>query len=347
MSTSSPIAALFANCLGVKETEEGYTPLRFTEAQLAHYAKTEMFRIRSRCTAGITIDAITDSSFIEIEYEVRSFARDWLYFDVYVDNAFRVSLGSRPMGARRGTVRCEIPSLPDGPVEGSEVKSVSPACMRRITVYLPQNVELLIRRIGFSEGAAYTAAPAASRSLLCLGDSITQGMEAMNPSCTYTALLARALGHRLLNQGVGGHFFEPESLDPALPYAPDAITIAYGTNDWGRCASLADFRSHCAVYLEKVVDLFPRTPIYAVTPFWRRDHGTDKPMGGFASISRTISEVCAGLPGVTVVDGLLAIPHQDRFFGDGLHPTDEGFAHIALYLAGSMKAGAVQPKVKA
>jgi lysophospholipase L1-like esterase len=339
MSTSSAIAELFANCLSVRETDEGYAPLRFTEAQLAHYAKTEMFRIRSRCTAGVIIDAMTDSTFIEIEYEVRSSVRDWLYFDMYVDNAFRVSLGSRPIGARCAAVRYDLPCPPGG--------LASQPSARRITVYLPQNVELLIRRIGFSEGAAYTAASPAPRRLLCFGDSITQGMEAMNPSCTYAALLARALGYTLLNQGVGGHFFDPESLDPALPYKPDAVTVAYGTNDWGRCACLADFRTQCAAYLEKVVQLFPRTPIYAITPFWRRDHGTDKPMGSFASIGSAIAEVCADLPGVSVVDGLLAIPHQDRFFGDGLHPTDEGFAHIALYLAGSMAAQKTQPKVKA
>jgi len=34
-----------------------------------------------------------------------------------------------------------------------------------------------------------------------------------------------------------------------------------------------------------------------------------------------------------VIDGLDLVPHHDDFYVDGLHPTDQGFLHMALHLA--------------
>jgi hypothetical protein len=142
----------------------------------------------------------------------------------------------------------------------------------------------------------------------------------------------------LLNQGVGGHIFDPLSLDRDIPLHPDLITVAYGTNDWGRCGSLADFRGPMENYLHELRDIFPEATIFVITPIWRRDMGEAKPAGGFIEIGKSIRDVCSRLPSVHVVDGLELVPHFSSFFGDGrVHPTDEGFLHYSLNLLGRIR----------
>src|SRR5690606_37350992 len=100
------------------------------------------------------------------------------------------------------------------------------AAMRRVTIYLPHLAELTIQAIRYSDGAVVepaSASPPAGR-LLCLGDSITQGMDAKYPSSTYPVLLSRFLGMHVLNHGVGGYLFDKSSLAPKLAYEPDLIT---------------------------------------------------------------------------------------------------------------------------
>lgn len=318
--TAARAIRLFRGCLSVRDTPDGLRPLRFTDAQLAFYAKTDMFRIRSLCPAGIRIDALTDSRFIELDYTIGAQVRDWANFDILLNGAFVASIPSSfPPGAE-GRLRWDLPDGSTGPC--------------RISVYLPQCADVAIGRISFSEGANVREAPAGRGSLLCLGDSITQGMDARHPSCTYAVLLARYLGFDLLNQGVGGFVFDSDSLDPELDLKPDLVTVAYGTNDWSKSPSPETFARDASAYLDKLTSIFPAARIAVLSPIWRKDLEEMKAAGTFRSIGETIERLCARYPSVRFIDGMELVPHQERFFGDGkVHPTDEGFAHFALNLA--------------
>ena len=99
----------------------------------------------------------------------------------------------------------------------------------RVTVYFPNLAQLKIRNLQLpGDARPYVR----QKKYLALGDSITQGYDAAHPNQSYVNLLADAWDAQVLNQAIGADVFWPENLDPALPFAPDVITVAYGTNDW-------------------------------------------------------------------------------------------------------------------
>jgi lysophospholipase L1-like esterase len=330
MSTASQAMRLFRNCLSVRDTANGLLPVRFTDAQLAVYAKSELFGLRSFLPAGIAIDIMTDTRHIEIDFAVEARIREWINFDVHVDGIFMATLSPdlvsppAPMAPSEGRLRWDL-------LEGF-------TGIHRLTLYLPHCVKLTVRRLGFSEGAEVRPAPEGRGKLLCLGDSITQGMDALHPSSTYPVLIARAMKFDLLNQGVGGFFFDADSLDPSMHYNPDIVTVAYGTNDWNTCASPHVFRRNASAYIEKLAGIFPKARIFILSPIWRKDLRETKAAGTFHSLGQTIAHICASHPSIRFVDGMRLVPHQERFFGDGpVHPNDEGFVHFALNLAASLQ----------
>lgn len=316
-------AKFFKNCLSIKRTEEGIIPLRFTEKQLTAYEGVPVRKLRSLCPSGICFELMTDADSIKINYTVKGHARDWDYFDLWVNDEMVDCIGARPIQGVQKEVCFTIPASADP--------------LKKVTLYLPHVAELVITDIELPGNAAAEPTEAFSKNLLCLGDSITQGMDALHPSGTYPALLSRWFGMNLLNQGVGGYVFNADSLDLNLPYQPDMITVAYGTNDWGSCASPEEFRENCSKFLADLTAQFADVRIFVITPFWRKDLNETRNSGSFFDICNTIVELCGSYPAITVIDGMKAIPHMSEYFGDQkLHPTDAGFQHIAAFIAKSI-----------
>ncbi|MDF2722824.1 MAG: GCN5-related N-acetyltransferase, partial [Paenibacillus sp.] len=222
------LKSLFTGCLSVVETEEGVTPVRFTERQLSVYAHNERLSVRSRCLAGCRLEMRTDSETIRLDYVRKGFARTAAYFDIWVDGRWAADIGEDKPEQPEGTFSYEI-----GGNKGA---------VKQICIDLPHNAEIVFRSFQLSPGARCEPVGQAHGGLLCLGDSITQGMDAKHPSSTYAALLARALDLPLLNQGVGGYIFNADSLDENMPFQPQIVTVAFGTNDWGRYEAMAPFR---------------------------------------------------------------------------------------------------------
>lgn len=314
----SLLPSLFTGCLRAAETEDGITPLRFTERQLNVYAASEALSLRSRCLAGCRLELRTDSAYIRFDYTLKGRARKSVYFDIWVDGRWLADTGEDNPASPDGSFLYEI-----GGKEG-EVK--------HICIDLPHNAELVFRSFELAPGAVCEPVGGADGGLLCLGDSITQGMDAKHPSSTYAAMLARSLDLPLLNQGVGGYVFNPDSLDENVSFKPQIVTIAYGTNDWGRYATMAEFRDKCAAYLDAASRLYADARIYVLTPIWRSIRNDRKPLGTFDELAQTIKDIAVEYPGFHVIDGESLVPHGGRLFADGTHPTDEGFAHMALHL---------------
>lgn len=172
--------------------------------------------------------------------------------------------------------------------------------------------------------------------MLCLGDSITQGMIAGAPSLNYVALLADYLGVDALNQGVGGYTFQRDSLFGlnALP-KPKLITVAYGTNDWTNKANEGMIKKDIAEYMKELVSMFSDVPIYMITPIWRADIEEEVLCGiPFEMIGETIREEASLYHNVSVIDGMLLVDHESSLFADTfLHPDAKGFAMMAGRLA--------------
>ncbi|QJD84513.1 SGNH/GDSL hydrolase family protein [Cohnella herbarum] len=312
------LKSLFTGCLDVTETEEGVAPVRFTERQLNVYAPNEGLSIRSRCLAGCRLELRTDSEYIRFDFIRKSSVRNFIYFDIWVDGRWVADIGEDNPEGQAGSFCYETSS--------------SVGEVRHICIYLPHCAEIIFRSFELSPNAVCEPVGQTYSGLLCLGDSISQGMDAKHPSSTYATLLARSLDMPLLNQGVGGYIFNADSLDENMPYKPQIVTVAYGTNDWVLHETIARFRDKCAGYIDTVCQQYAYARIYVITPIWRSIRNEQKPLGTFDELVQMIKEICAGFPEIHVIDGESLVANYGRLFADGTHPIDEGFVHMALNL---------------
>jgi hypothetical protein len=311
------------NRLTVTKTPNGWIPTRFTEVQRQEYGKNEFHRLRTQCPAGVSLRFRTNAQWVRLSYTILSLVRDYAAFDLFVDEVWTSSESYEALsqGARTTTFSLS-----------------GHTGMHVITIYLPHNVELELHDLEFAPESVVETVESPARRLLCLGDSISQGMAAQHPANTYPVLIANALHIQLLNQAVGGYMFNADSLDADIAYRPDVITVAYGTNDWARYTTLIEFRDHCRTYLHKLVSIFPESQIFVMTPIWRGDLHTPRTMGTFIELSQAIAEEGLALPRIRIIDGLKLVPHRAELFDEmGIHPSDEGFLHMGMNLIKHLK----------
>jgi lysophospholipase L1-like esterase len=307
----------FHGVLRVIREQQAVRLARMTPAQLAYFERNEAWGIRARCAAGMTLELRTDSPYLDIRFCVLSSCRRFFGIDVEIDgivsHAVRIEAGEPFYEGRL----FELPGR-------------GPRCIR---VHLPYTFEIRLEQVGLAQGASVEPLPLRSHRLLTLGDSITQGMEARSPIASFPVQLARLLDAELLNQGVGGHIFDVQALDPNLGLEPALVIVAYGTNDWGQ-KDAGQFRRDVREYLRKLRSMWPaeRTRIAVVSPLWRATGSQKKHGFDLLDFSRVILEEAAQLSGAVAVDGLTLVPNQPWYFSDGTHPNDAGFLHYAVNL---------------
>ncbi|MBE6555826.1 MAG: SGNH/GDSL hydrolase family protein [Ruminococcaceae bacterium] len=301
--------------------EEGYLfPCRFTERQERYYSVHRPdFVIKTRATSSVCLDVVTDSD--ELSFSLlakQGSSRSFFYLDLFVDGVMMAHVGEKDTTRCEKTLRFDLP-------RGSH----------RVTLYLPQLFACGIKELCLGDGASLVPYRREKR-LLCLGDSITQGYDAYFPSSTYANLLGARLNAEVHNLAIGAEVFRPDALDPRLPFAPDIITVAFGTNDWGAHGSAEEFAALAGEYYRRVASTYPNARIFAITPIWRDDTDRTTKVGDFETARRLVKEAASPLENVTVIDGLGLIPHVTDIFSDSyLHPNDLGFHFYAeaLYAA--------------
>ena len=109
------------------------------------------------------------------------------------------------------------------------------------------------------------------------------------------------------------------------------IFVAYGTNDFGTYSDITTLVENQSKFFNQLIAIYPKTKIYYISPIWRKDYDTPKPMGKFSDACKIMKEV-ARLFGVTVIDGEKMIPPFEKFMADDLHPNDLGFSIYARNL---------------
>lgn len=320
---STGLEKLLRNYLEIEQTEEGLVIHRFTERQRSVYDLQENWKIRARCPSGVSLEMFTNARCIRLLFFILEKTREWSFFDLFINGVFIDSRSSYSHDGVLHTVEFEL--------AGKQRKDP-----QRVTIYLPYNIYLALQSAEIIDGEAEPVTEPIRKKLLCLGDSITQGMDAYYPSSTFPVQLARFFEMDLLNQGVGGYIFNTHSLDEEISYKPDLVTVAYGTNDWRKYSEHQEFMRECSLYMERLTDIFSEAKIFVITPLWRADSDQPSPMGPFSTLQETISSVCSAYPQITVLPGLNMMPNLKRYFTDGLHPTDEGYGHYSTSLIKSM-----------
>ena len=298
---------IFKNCVRIEQTTQGYLPYRFTEKQLDFYlSESQGAWDRAVSQAGICLSFVTDQPEISFDFQNLTFSRPFVCFDIYENDVF-----AKPCrfddDTAAGTVRYT-----------RRLKQAS-----KITVYLPCMVQSRISNLNIGNHSPTVDSP---KRLLALGDSVTQGMNGICPSQNYVAATARNLGFDFLNQGVGGQPFNQNSFDPALPYLPDIITVAFGANDFNIEPQADKIHQNALDYLKKVRVFAQNTPVFVISPVWRFDIAENPALHQKASLLNGYIENAAHTHGCTYLHGPELIPHDAMFFGPkNLHPCDLGF----------------------
>lgn len=313
------------NALFTYITEDGAIHFdRFTEKQHAEYdSHTEKeYGIRAKASSNILLDFISDTDTLELT--VSTFiatGQKKISFDFFVDGVLTDS------------------ALRDEFFEKEKFTFSAPSGSHRLTVYLPWSSETVLHDIQIDDGADFAPVERGAR-ILALGDSITQGYIATHACQSYIGKVTHALDAEILNQGVGGYRFLKESLDEQLPFIPDVVTVAYGTNDFARYKDFASYKKYATEYFERLTEIYPTTPILVITPIYR---GRTDVMNAqrdytFVQAHELVESICAGYDNITVLDGLSFYPHPAEYFApDYLHPNDIGFSYYAEAVETALK----------
>ncbi len=276
---------------------------------------------RFLCPAGIKISLITDAAKLSLRCHVTERqARDFASIDIWVDGKFLYA-----------------PSL-EGEIITGEF-ALPGTGEKRVDIYLPQCRPTVIENISLSEGATAKAAPKRKR-LLAIGDSITQGMTAENPSLSYANVLAREFDMDLSNLGVGGWKFIPESIVEPMTPTPDLITLAYGTNDFSASFPFEQMEK----YLEKLVSFYPQTPIFVFAPLYRIAIENNQNAAGdtIQTYRDKIKKAVEGYTNMHFISHEGLVPETQTLFADNLHPNNGGMIIYGTQAAAAIRASGVK-----
>jgi lysophospholipase L1-like esterase len=209
------------------------------------------------------------------------------------------------------------------------------------TVHPPENQSprlLAVRAVG----GRIAPAPPRPRWVVH-GDSIAEGWWSTRPAHSWPARTGRRLGLEPVNLGHAGAGRAELAVAQQLAGLPaDVLTLAFGTNCWGRAPfGVPLLRETVRTFVALVRQGHPDTPLLVVSPVLRpgAEHAPNARGATLGALRGALEdvvreEIAAGdghlalLPGL----GLLGPEH----LVDGLHPDDAGHALIAKAVAESL-----------
>jgi len=286
-----------------ENTDEG---MRFYKLSPSVRAKlediSENFGIAARCSTGIRLDFHTNSKHLNLELESPA------KFEVYVN------------GLLRRFIKDETTLSMD--IDVAYGCSLDDA---RITIYFPAHKRGKLKSLELDDGA-YVKPHKFDRSILFMGDSITQGWDTQFDSLSFANKVSRHFNADSVVQGVGGACFFPEYLEK-LQKNFDWVVVAYGTNDFDKRKEFDVFYSYMSEYMSKLSELYGDKKVFVISPIWRR---ISKPEAQERfEIYRKAIAAEAEKYGFVHVDGALLVPPVAELYTDGLHPNDIGFSIYA------------------
>ena len=317
----------------IKANESGIDFFRFTEQQEQLYKhRSDDFYAKTLCSSGIKLFFYTNSEKLFFKVLVsHASSRSYFSFDLFVNG--------RKLDSLTNFIDTELPidytkvQFPLG--EFSKEFILGPG-KKEVCIHFPWSVKSTLKELVLDDNAFLK--PIKPRyKLLCFGDSITQGYDALYTSSKYTSQLAGVLDCEEYNKAIGGEIFFPELAAAKEKFVPDYITVAYGTNDWNRCTR-DEFTHNCKEFFYNLNISYPNSKIFAVTPIWRKELHEYRQFGEFKGIGEIIKNTAGQYENITVIDGFEFVPQNESCFADlRLHPNDMGFSYYFKNLANHIK----------
>lgn len=310
--TTDQIRAVTTGALFVEEEADGIHFYKCTKRQeAAWYAIRDTLGARTKTTTGVRLDFHTSSERVTFTTVAGN------KFEVHIDGVLR-----RQFLMEEGDPKTATLALTDPLGERRAT--------HRFTLYFPAHTVGVLASVELDDGA--TLIPHAyDTGILFLGDSITQGWHSEYDSFSYANRVSAFFNAESVIQGMGGAVYHESTLD-VLPFEPDTVIVAYGTNDFGYYETQDELRLHAGAYLARVLADYRGKRILVVTPIYAKTGA--KAMGTLADCRRVIREEAERL-GLAVVDGLTLVPPTDDILSDTVHPNDLGFS---FYAEGLIKA---------
>lgn len=323
--TYEQIQSITVGAVHTELTADGIRFDKCTKKQIeAWYDMGEPYGKNAEAGTGIRLDFYTDSK--RLAFDLASGNR----VDVYFDDVLRHHIDVNEL-RKEGKSPEFVIDKPLGEVGGTT----------RVTVYFSaHNAVAVLKYLELDDGATVTR-PTYARKLLFCGDSITQGWNSRWDSLSYANTVSRFFDAESVVQGVGGGVFKEDTIDPELPFDPDAVVIAFGTNDYYYYKSRDELCAHCRAYLTKIKELYADhgKPVFVLTPLWRGDRFYEHAVGDFANIRQIPAQEAKAL-GLIPIETINFIPPLPEFFSDGvLHPNAAGFGIYALNVIKEMVKG--------
>jgi lysophospholipase L1-like esterase len=205
----------------------------------------------------------------------------------------------------------------------------------RVTLYLPSHSKGVLESVEIDDGACVKPCNYDFKMLM-IGDSITQGWNSGIDSLSYAYIVSENLNANTVIQGIGGAFYDLTTIDK-IDFAPDVITVAYGTNDANRVKDLDNFTQVCENYLNLIKENYPNARVIVITPITRLDNEENKAYGNVRLVDKVIKE-CAERLGLEVICGMKMLPQAEEFMNDNLHPNGFGFSIYGKNLTAELKS---------
>lgn len=316
--TLDDIKLITKGAIEIAETNEGFQFQRFTPYQRSILDKASDFGIKATATSGIVLHLLCQGEILTLKYKSnQGSSRKFIAFDCYIDNQLAYHYFNEP-----GDYVFEDEFVLTLPNKECEVK-----------IYFPNLNKIILKELTLD--GVWKVAPDSRGKLLAYGDSITQGYDALYPSGSYAAILARHLDLELVNRGIGGERFNAKVLKEEADFMPKVVTVAYGTNDWVY-RSFPVLAKKAKDFLFRLSQLYSNIPVYCLLPIWRADENEEAKGGSLDKVREFLREEAQQYPNFKVIQP--EFPCDVTLFSDGyLHPNDEGFKVMAQSIIEQMK----------
>ena len=304
--TFEQLKSVTVGALWSEEKQDGLHFYKCTQKQIDAWRQlAPILGERAETTTGVRLDFFTDSG--EFRFTCGGGGKYELHINGLLRQRFLVGNEDTPVGKE---IVCPICDPLGNPLKEA-----------RITLHLPSHSIGVLQSVCLDDGT-YIRSAQYDCKLLMIGDSITQGWDSEYDSFTYAYQLSRALNANSVIQGIGGAFYHESTLDE-IPFEPDIVTVAYGTNDYNKFATYDELRGHVSAFLDGIAEMYKNKKIFVLSPIWRGKVGC--PMGSFEGCRAIITEE-AEKRGMIHIDGLAMVPPIPSLFADGwLHPNALGF----------------------
>lgn len=333
--TTKQIESIAQGAVRVDENEGRTKFHRFTAEQEKLYADIGNmdFYNKTFATAGVRLKFKTDSRLLFLKVKTSGLDnRRFFSHDIVVDGIRIDSLANFSKIPTSEEYLSE--SFPLG--EFSKIFDLGNG-IKEVSILFPFSVISEIIELSIDDGTQIMPVKE-DKKMIFFGDSITQGYDTFHPENHHTTRVAEAFGAELINKGIGGAIFLPALAERRDSVTPDYIVVAYGTNDWGQ-RTAEQFSENCRAFYSALVNNYPNSKIFALTPIWRTECEERRMLGAFSDTEKIIHSVTENMENVICISGLDFVPKEPKYFTDlRLHPSDEGCAYYAESLIKAMKA---------